>query len=80
MASGSGDGPRHSIPMKEDTKDTKIDILHWWNEHERYFPILATIAKQILSTPVSTVAVKQQFSADENILDSRRSFLSPKSI
>ena len=38
------------------------------------------IAKQILSTPVSMVAVEQQFSADGNILDPRRSLLSLKSI
>ncbi|KAK3225469.1 hypothetical protein Dsin_005331 [Dipteronia sinensis] len=45
-----------------------------------YFPILAMIAKQILSTPVSTVAVEQQFSAGGNILDPRRSLMSPKSL
>ncbi|KAK3185135.1 hypothetical protein Dsin_032421 [Dipteronia sinensis] len=46
----------------------------------RYFPILAMIAKQILSTPVSTVAVEQQFSAGGNILDPKRSLMSPKSL
>ncbi|KAK3198374.1 hypothetical protein Dsin_021789 [Dipteronia sinensis] len=65
---------------QEDTEDKKFDILHWWKEHERYFPILATIAKQILSTPVSTVAVEQQFSAGGNILDPRHSLMSPKSL
>ncbi|KAK3198166.1 hypothetical protein Dsin_021581 [Dipteronia sinensis] len=45
-----------------------------------YFPILAMIAKQILSTPVSTVAVEQQFSAGGNILDPKRSLMSPKSL
>ncbi|KAK3221214.1 hypothetical protein Dsin_008239 [Dipteronia sinensis] len=64
----------------EETEDKKFDILHWWKEHERYFPILAMIAKQILSTPVSTVAVEQQFSAGGNILDPKRSLMSPKSL
>ncbi|KAK3229593.1 hypothetical protein Dsin_001474 [Dipteronia sinensis] len=45
-----------------------------------YFPILAMIAKQILSTPVSKVAIEQQFSAGENILDAKRSLMSPKSL
>ncbi|KAK3199122.1 hypothetical protein Dsin_022537 [Dipteronia sinensis] len=45
-----------------------------------YFPILAMIAKQILSTPVSTVAVEQQFSAGGNILDPKRSLMSLKSL
>ncbi|KAK3205551.1 hypothetical protein Dsin_019597 [Dipteronia sinensis] len=66
--------------LGEDTEDKKFDILHWWKEHERYFPILAMIAKQILSTPVSTVAVEQQFSAGGNILDPKRSLMSPKSL
>ncbi|KAK3211871.1 hypothetical protein Dsin_016577 [Dipteronia sinensis] len=66
--------------LGEDTEDKKFDILHWWKEHERYFPILAMIAKQILSTPVSTVAVEQQFSAGGNILDPKRSLKSPKSL
>ncbi|KAK3229851.1 hypothetical protein Dsin_001732 [Dipteronia sinensis] len=65
---------------QEDTEDKKFDILYWWKEHERYFPILAMIAKQILSTPVSTVAVEQQFSAGGNILDPKRSLMSPKSL
>ncbi|KAK3218455.1 hypothetical protein Dsin_012425 [Dipteronia sinensis] len=69
-----------SFGFIEDTKDKKFDILHWWKEHERYFPILAMIAKQILSTPVSTVAVEQQFSAGGNILDPKRSLMSPKSL
>ncbi|KAK3230100.1 hypothetical protein Dsin_001981 [Dipteronia sinensis] len=69
-----------SFEFIEDTKDKKFDILHWWNEHERYFLILAMIAKQILSTPVSTVAVEQQFNAGGNILFPKRSPMSPKSL
>ena len=38
------------------------------------------MAKQILATPVSTVAVEQQFSAGGNILDPTRSSMSPNSI
>ncbi|KAK2642162.1 hypothetical protein Ddye_023925 [Dipteronia dyeriana] len=43
--------------------------------HNLKFP-----AKQILATPVSTVAVEQEFSAGGNILVARRSVLSPESI
>ncbi|KAK3195654.1 hypothetical protein Dsin_026964 [Dipteronia sinensis] len=69
-----------SFEFIEDTEVKKFDIIHWWNEHEMYFPILAMIAKQIISTPVSTVAVEQQFSAGGNILDPIRSLMSPKSL
>ncbi|KAK0591921.1 hypothetical protein LWI29_010286 [Acer saccharum] len=41
---------------------------------------MAMIAKNIFSTPVSTVAVKQEFSAGGNILDERRSCLTPKTL
>ena len=41
---------------------------------------MATIAKNIFSTPVSTMAVEQEFSAGGNILDERRSCLTPKSL
>ncbi|KAK2658722.1 hypothetical protein Ddye_005255 [Dipteronia dyeriana] len=58
----------------------KFDILHWWREHQKHFPILSIIAKQILAIPISTVAVKQEFSAGGNILDARWSLLSPESI
>ncbi|KAK3199409.1 hypothetical protein Dsin_022824 [Dipteronia sinensis] len=69
-----------SFEFIEDTEVKQFDILHWWNEHERYFPILVIIAKNILSTPVSTVAVEQQFIAGENILDPTRSLMSLKSL
>ncbi|KAK3212000.1 hypothetical protein Dsin_016706 [Dipteronia sinensis] len=68
------------MSMKEDTEVKQFDILHWWNEHKRYFPILAMIAKNILSTPVSTVVVEQQFSTGGNILNPTRSLMSPKSL
>ncbi|KAK3204573.1 hypothetical protein Dsin_018619 [Dipteronia sinensis] len=61
-------------------EDGDFDIQQWWNEHERHFPILAIIAKQILTTPVSTVAVEQEFSTGGNILDERRSVMSSETI
>ena len=57
-----------------------FDILQWWKEHQRYFPILVVMAKQILATPMSTVAMEQQFSASGNILDPTRFSMSPDSI
>ena len=59
---------------------SSFDILQWWKEHERHYPLLSLIAKQILATPVSTVAVEQEFSARKNVLDPKRSCLSPDSL
>ncbi|KAK0573798.1 hypothetical protein LWI29_013652 [Acer saccharum] len=41
---------------------------------------MAMIAKNIFSTPISTVAVEQEFSAGGNILDKKRSCLTPKAL
>ncbi|KAL5736388.1 hypothetical protein ACOSQ2_031176 [Xanthoceras sorbifolium] len=48
-----------------------FNILHWWRDHHTNFSILVVIAKQIFETPVSTVAIKQEFSAGGNILYER---------
>ncbi|KAK3226942.1 hypothetical protein Dsin_006804 [Dipteronia sinensis] len=61
-------------------EDSEFSIQVWWKDHEKVFPILAIIAKQILGTPVSTVAVEQEFSASGNILEPRRSVLCPQSL
>ncbi|KAK2634040.1 hypothetical protein Ddye_028832 [Dipteronia dyeriana] len=50
------------------------------HDYEQEYPNLAIIAKPILGTPVSTVAVEQEFSAGGNILDLRRSVLCPQSL
>ena len=61
-------------------KDEEFRIQDWWKSHQQDYPILAIIAKQILGTPVSTVAVEQEFSAGGNILDPRRSSMCPQSL
>ncbi|KAK2634557.1 hypothetical protein Ddye_029349 [Dipteronia dyeriana] len=66
---------------EEITGEKGIDgSLGWWKDYEQEYPILAIIAKQILGTPVSTVAVEQEFNAGGNILDPRRSVLCPQSL
>ncbi|KAI9191030.1 hypothetical protein LWI28_002505 [Acer negundo] len=67
----------------EDTHEfleEKFSLQVWWKTHQQDYPILAIIAKQILGTPVSTVAVEQEFSAGGNILEPRRSVMSPQSL
>ncbi|KAI9154601.1 hypothetical protein LWI28_028654 [Acer negundo] len=67
----------------EDTHEfleEKFSLQVWWKTHQQDYLILAIIAKQILGTPVSTVAVEQEFSAGGNILEPRRSVMSPQSL
>lgn len=63
-----------------DNDDNNLDVLQWWKDHEKNFPILSIIAKQIFGTPASTVAVEQEFSAGGNMLDETRSRMTPQSI
>ncbi|KAK3211844.1 hypothetical protein Dsin_016550 [Dipteronia sinensis] len=63
-----------------DYRDLLVSFMKYNRDHEKHFPILAIIAKQILATSVSTVAVEQEFSTGGNILDARCSLLSPESI
>ncbi|KAK0581450.1 hypothetical protein LWI29_007554 [Acer saccharum] len=58
----------------------EFELLKYWSDATKYYPILAMIAKNIFSTPVSTVAVEQEFSAGGNILDEKRSCLTPKAL
>ena len=58
----------------------EFEILKYWKEATKYYPIMAMIVKNIFSTPVSTVAVEKEFSAGGNILDEKRSCLTPKAL
>lgn len=64
-----------SPPVEDESAD--FDILKWWHEHEKTFPILSRMAMDILAVPVSTVASESAFSESGRRLDERRSRLSP---
>ncbi|KAI9198906.1 hypothetical protein LWI28_024178 [Acer negundo] len=71
----------HPSEFEKSNNQAQIASLQvWWKTHQQDYPILAIIAKQILGTPVSTVAVEQEFSAGGNILEPRRSVMSPQSL
>ncbi|VFQ77666.1 unnamed protein product [Cuscuta campestris] len=63
-----------------DDDDVEFDVLGWWKRSEHMFPCLGMLARQVLSIPVSTVAVEQEFSAGGNILTDFRSCLSAESL
>ena len=67
-----------SFKFGEDFQDIKISILQWWKEHSTQFSIMIIIAKPIVATSVSTIAVEQAFSVRESILDQTYSSMSSR--
>ncbi|KAM3238296.1 zinc finger BED domain-containing protein RICESLEEPER 2-like [Capsicum annuum] len=55
-----------------------FNVLFWWKIHSSRFPILAEMARDVLSFPISSVASECTFSTGGRILDSFRSSLTPK--
>lgn len=60
--------------------DGSNDILKWWAKRSTIFPVVSTIAKELLAVPASTVSVEQAFSVGGYILDKRRSNLLPENL
>jgi len=46
--------------------------LSWWKVHATEYPMLARMARDILSIPLTSVAVERVFSSARNILQYRR--------
>ncbi|XP_062011140.1 zinc finger BED domain-containing protein RICESLEEPER 2-like [Rosa rugosa] len=65
--------------MTEEEKQ-KLDILGWWKAHSRNFPVLSIMARDVLTTPVSTVVSESAFSAGGRVLDEKRTRLTPKNL
>ncbi|KAM0041071.1 putative transcription factor/ chromatin remodeling BED-type(Zn) family [Helianthus debilis subsp. tardiflorus] len=57
-----------------------FDILSWWKSKESEFPILATMARDILTVQASTVASESVFSLSGRVLSIRRTRLTPESL
>ncbi|RAL41385.1 hypothetical protein DM860_010179 [Cuscuta australis] len=68
------------VPCDYDDDDVDFVVLGWWKRNEHMFPCLGMLARQVLSVPVSTVAVEREFSAGGNILIDYRSCLSAESL
>ncbi|KNA06017.1 hypothetical protein SOVF_184970, partial [Spinacia oleracea] len=59
---------------------SKLDILNHWRACAVRYPILSTLAKDVLAVPVSTVASESAFSTGSRVLDCVRSSLSTKTV
>ncbi|KAL6524536.1 hypothetical protein OROHE_016207 [Orobanche hederae] len=60
--------------------DGNNNLLKWWAKRSTIFPVVATIAKEILVVHASTVSVEQAFSTGGYILHERRSRLTSQNL
>ena len=58
----------------------EIDVLQWWKQHEKDFPVLSKFARDVLTIPVSTISSESAFSLSGRILDNRRMSLTPEMV
>src|ERR1044072_1158805 len=65
------------ISFNEKDKDN-FDILGWWKHNVGKYPVLSQIVRDIMPTPVSTIASESAFSMGGRVLEVYRSSLKPE--
>ncbi|GFY87252.1 hypothetical protein Acr_05g0008910 [Actinidia rufa] len=73
----SSEVDKYLVELSERKENPSFDTLLWWKTNSNKYPILAQIACDVLSLPMSTVASESAFSTGGRILDPFRSSLSP---
>lgn len=68
--------------LAEPTRDIneKLDVLDYWNKASARYPEVASMARDILAIPVSSVASESAFSTSRKVITHTRSSLSSKTI
>jgi hypothetical protein len=59
-----------SDPISE--YDDDFNILSWWRDHRRAYPVLSILAKDVMSVLVSTISSKSTFSLVGRVIEERR--------
>lgn len=57
-------------------RNCDFSVLNWWKVHTPRYPILSMMARDVLGTPMSTVAPESAFSCGGRVLESCQSLLS----
>ena len=58
-----------NIILFEDQED--FDILIWWKSHQRKYPVLSIIARDVLTVSMSTVASEAAFSTGGRVISKK---------
>ena len=66
------------LALPRPAEKSKVDILKWWQDHEKVLPLLSHFAKTILAIPASSASSERTFSAAGNIVTAQRYNLDPK--
>ena len=65
-----------TVPIDSST----IDILKWWSINALCFPKLSILAKQILMTPMTSIASESAFSMGSRVLSNSQNGLKPSTL
>jgi len=57
--------------------DFTTDVMQWWRENERNFPVVAALAKKFLAVPASQASTERSFSTAKRIVSPSRASLKP---
>ncbi|CAM8981773.1 unnamed protein product [Rhodiola kirilowii] len=60
--------------------DDNFNLLGWWKNNCFLYPVLSSLAKDLLAVPASTVASEAAFSAGGRVVNEKRDALSPNTI
>lgn len=58
----------------------KFDVLQWWRLNEMKYPVVAKMAKDVLTIPITTVSSESSFSSGGRLIDEYRSSLLPSTV
>jgi hypothetical protein len=57
-----------------ETPSKSFDILMWWNVNSAKYPVLSSMAQDVLAIPLTTVASESAFSTGGRVIDCFRGY------